>query len=90
LGIRPEDAGGNTGDFQLPISVEVAERLGGSTFLYGQCGGLENFVVQRPGLEPAKHGDTIDLHIQAKTCYLFDDDGMAYHRNDIDEKMSAA
>lgn len=90
LGIRPEDAGGSVGDFNLPISVDVAERLGGSTFLYGQCGGLEHFVVQRPGIEPAKHGDTIDLNIQAQTCYLFDAEGLAYHRTTLAGKQSAA
>ncbi|MBX2885375.1 MAG: sn-glycerol-3-phosphate ABC transporter ATP-binding protein UgpC [Granulosicoccus sp.] len=90
MGIRPEDAGAASGDFQLPIKVDVAERLGGSTFLYGQCAGLENFVVQRPGIESAKHGDTINLAVSAKTCYLFDDDGLAYHRNTPLGKQSAA
>ena len=80
LGIRPEDAGGEAGDFRLPMTVDVAERLGGSTFLYGQCGGLEHFVVQRPGIEPTRHGDSIELSINAQTCHLFDADGMAYHR----------
>lgn len=80
MGIRPEDAGGDTGDFTLPIRIDVAERLGGSTFLYGECGGLEHFVVQRPGVDPTRHGDRIELTIQAQTCYLFDEDGLAYHR----------
>lgn len=80
MGIRPEDAGGDVGDFSMAIKVDVAERLGSSTFLYGQCGGLEHFVVQRPGIEPTRHGDSIDLHITANTCYLFDTEGFAYHR----------
>jgi len=80
MGIRPEDAGGDSGDFSLPIQVDVAERLGGSTFLYGQCAGLEHFVVQRPGIEPTRHGDTIELQVAAQTCYLFDSAGQAYHR----------
>lgn len=80
LGIRPEDAGGDTGDFILPIKVDVAERLGGSTFLYGACGGMKYFVVQRPGMEAARHGDSIELNIQSQQCHLFDADGMAFHR----------
>jgi len=80
LGIRPEDAGGDTGDFVLPFTVAVAERLGGSTFLYGACGGMKHFVVQRPGLEATGHGESIDLRIPAQRCYLFDNDGMAYRR----------
>ncbi|MFK7992549.1 MAG: ABC transporter ATP-binding protein [Granulosicoccus sp.] len=90
MGIRPEDAGGDKGDFALPLKVDVAERLGGSTFLYGDCGGLEHFVVQRPGIEPTRHGDSIDLQIAAETCYLFDDNGMAYHRITSMGKQSAA
>ncbi|MFK7891231.1 MAG: ABC transporter ATP-binding protein [Granulosicoccus sp.] len=81
LGIRPEDAGGDVGDFRLPITVDVAERLGSSTFLYGRCGGMENFVVQRPGIEPAKHGDNLMLNVLAQNCYLFDSDGLAYKRS---------
>ena len=84
LGIRPEDAGGDTGDFVLPIKVDVAERLGGSTFLYGACGGMRHFVVQRPGMESAGHGQSIELNIHSQRCHLFDADGMAYHRPKAD------
>lgn len=80
LGIRPEDAGGNSGEIVLPITVDVAERLGGSTFLYGKCGGMDNFVVQRPGLELARDGDQLDLSFAASACYLFDDSGAAFRR----------
>lgn len=90
MGIRPEDAGGDQGDFELPISVEVAERLGGSTYLYGQCGGMEHFVVQRPGIDPSKHGDKIVLHVASHNCYLFDDQGMAYHRTTSAGRQNAA
>jgi len=80
LGIRPEDAGGEAGDFSMVINVDVAERLGGSTYLYGACGGMQHFVVQRPGMESTRHGDSIDLQIPAASCYLFDKEGLAYHR----------
>ena len=90
LGIRPEDAGGDNGDFMLPLSVDVAERLGGSTFLYGQCGGLEHFVVQRPGIDPTRHGDQININVSAQTCYLFDSDDMAFHRTTTTGKHPVA
>lgn len=90
LGIRPEDAGGDSGDFVLPIAVDVAEHLGGSTYLYGQCGGMEHFVVLRPGIDGSKHGDNIDLNIPAQCCYLFDTDGMAYHRTTSQGRKNAA
>jgi len=80
LGVRPEDAGGGSGDFSLPLSVDLAERLGGSTFLYGSCAGMDNFVVERPGTEAARGGDSIELHIPVGSCYLFDDQALAYPR----------
>lgn len=80
LGIRPEDAGGSAGDIEMPIEVDVAERLGGSTYLYGKCAGLDNFVVQRPGIEMARAGGQVNLSWSASSCYLFDNDGLAYQR----------
>jgi len=87
LGIRPEDAGGESGDFSLPMQVDVAERLGGSTYLYGECAGMEHFVVQRPGMEPTRHGDSIVLNIPASSCYLFDEEGLAYQRSSTAGKV---
>lgn len=90
LGIRPEEAGGDQGDFDLPIVIAVAERLGGSTYLYGQCGGMEHFVVQRPGTDTSKHGDKINLRIPSLSCYLFDDQSLAYHRTTTIGRQNAA
>jgi len=80
LGVRPEDLARESGDFTLPMQVDVAERLGGSTFLYGKCGGMDNFVAQRAGLDTTHDGDTVDILVGADTCYLFDGEGLAYHR----------
>ena len=80
LGVRPEDLARHEGDFTLPMHVDVAERLGGSTFLYGRCGGMDNFVAQREGLDRTRHGQDVDILVAAETCYLFDPDGLAYHR----------
>ena len=80
LGVRPEDLAGEGGDFTLPMHVDVAERLGGSTFLYGKCGGMDNFVAQRAGLDRTKDGEDVEIRVSADTCYLFDEDGRAYHR----------
>jgi len=90
MGIRPEDSGGEYGDYELAMQVEVAERLGGSTFLYGRCGGMEHFVAQRPGIDETRHGDRIKLRIPSKSCYLFDDQGLAYHRTTEAGRQNAA
>ena len=82
LGMRPEDLGAASGDFSLPMQVEVAERLGGSTYLYGACGGLDNFTVQRPGLDTTRDGESVEVHVGASNCHLFDADGQAFRRLD--------
>ncbi|MBX2886855.1 MAG: sn-glycerol-3-phosphate ABC transporter ATP-binding protein UgpC [Granulosicoccus sp.] len=81
LGVRPEDLVGDAGNCQLPMQVDVAERLGGTTYLYGKCGGLDNFVVERPGMEAAGPGDNIQIAVPSDKVYLFDDDGLAFKRD---------
>ncbi len=90
LGMRPEDLGEDSGDFSLPMVVEVAERLGGSTFLYGNCAGLENFVVQRPGIDVTKEGQAVDVVVSAENCHLFGEDDLAFPRHTDTGKPVAA
>ncbi len=80
LGLRPEDMQDNTGDFNLTMNVEVTERLGGTTYLYGKCCGLDNFVVERPGADMTRTGDTVTLNVAGSSCYLFDANGQAFRR----------
>lgn len=81
LGVRPEDLkhaaqGGSV--FQM--KVEVLEQLGGITYAYGNCGGVDNFVVERAGSEPLSVGEVIDVAMPLDRCYLFSADGLAYSR----------
>ena len=78
LGVRPEDLNNVHGDFELPLSVEVAERLGGTTFLYGSCFEVSNFVVQRSGIDATTTGQQINVAVDAKKTYLFDANGLAF------------
>jgi len=80
VGMRPEDLSGSSGDFSLDMHVDVAERLGGSTFLYGECAGLSNFVMQRPGLDDTRQGQDVAVHVKAENCHAFGDDGLAFPR----------
>ncbi len=80
LGVRPEDLGQVDGDVSLPMQVDVAERLGGSTYLYGRCSGLENFVVQRPGLDATQSGSSVDIKLNEGDCHVFDEHGLAFER----------
>jgi len=80
LGVRPEDLGKTDGDVSLPMQVDVAERLGGSTYLYGRCAGLDNFVVQRAGLDPTQSGGVVDIKVSESDCHVFDENGLAFER----------
>ncbi len=80
MGIRPEDIGKNEGNSTLKMNIDVTEKLGGSTFLYGKCSGLDNFVVQRPGLDDTQSGDQIDIKISEADCHLFNEAGLAFTR----------
>lgn len=81
MGVRPEDLAKTEAGFALSMQVDVAERLGGSTFLYGRCAGLDNFVVQRPGLDATQSGGSVTIQVPAADCHLFDADGLAFQRN---------
>jgi ABC-type sugar transport system ATPase subunit len=80
VGMRPEDLSGSGGDSSLNLKVDVLEQLGGTTFVYGHCAGMDNFVVERPGSEVIGMGADLTISINADRCYLFDQDGLAYQR----------
>ena len=80
LGLRPEDLSGSNGASTLTVKVDVLERLGGTTFVYGKCAGVDNFVVQRPGADPIKVDSTIEIQIPEDRCYLFNEEGLAFKR----------
>ena len=80
LGVRPEDMLSTEGDVTMSLHVDVVERLGGSTYLYGRCNGLDNFVVERDGRDATQVGQTEKLQLPAGKCYLFDEQGLAYQR----------
>ena len=81
LGIRPEDLNGAEGNSTLHLKVDVLERLGGTTYVYGKCAGVENFVVERAGAAEIKVGSTIDVPVPSDRCYLFDENGQAFNRD---------
>ncbi len=80
IGMRPEDLSGSDGDSKLTLKVDVLEQLGGTTFVYGKCAGVENFVVERPGSETIVMNADLSVSINADRCYLFDDKGLAFSR----------
>jgi ABC-type sugar transport system ATPase subunit len=80
IGVRPEDLSGSDGESQLALKVDVLEQLGGTTFVYGRCAGVDNFVVERAGSEVIGKDADLKVSIDANRCYLFDSDGQAFKR----------
>lgn len=90
IGVRPEELGKTQGDFTLSMQVDVTERLGSSTYLYGRCGGMDNFVVQRSGLDASESGDAVEILVAQEDCHVFDENGLAFPRLTSAGRKSAA
>ncbi|WP_199091531.1 sn-glycerol-3-phosphate ABC transporter ATP-binding protein UgpC [Bosea sp. ASV33] len=76
LGIRPEhlalaEAGG------LKLTVELVERLGGESYLYGAAAGLPQITLRLDGQTPHERGATVDLAFPQAHLHLFDEAGKA-------------
>ncbi|MFT6925469.1 MAG: ABC-type sugar transport system ATPase subunit [Psychromonas sp.] len=77
LGIRPEHLDIST-DFPLNLTFqsEVVERLGNSTYLYGQSGGIDGFKVHLPGDKKVETYQNLMLSFKEEDCHLFDANGL--------------
>lgn len=76
LGIRPEHLEiTSNGDAQLQFQSEVVERLGNSTYMFGQSSGVDGFKVHLPGDQEVKKFQSINLSFKHADCHLFDGNG---------------
>ncbi len=78
LGIRPEhieQGGGN--EVTITVHSEVVERLGNSTYLFGQFAGNDGFKVHIPGDTFLSAYQQIDVGFSLEKCHLFDADGVS-------------
>ncbi len=91
LGIRPEHCevgGAEDGGANMKIMVDVSERLGSETFLYGRDSDNKFIVIKAPGADRTAAGTELDLHLDPRRCYLFEHDqedeskGKAFRRLD--------
>jgi multiple sugar transport system ATP-binding protein len=76
LGIRPEhlDLAQGAG---LPLTVELVERLGGESYLYGASPGLPQVTLRLDGQSEQGRGDTVALALPQQHLHLFDESGRA-------------
>lgn len=85
LGIRPEHIHMQVeqGDFSLTFQSEVVERLGNSTYLFGNYCGKEGFKVHVQGDKAVALYEDIKLGIHLSDCHLFNQDGVAIGQREI-------
>jgi lactose/L-arabinose transport system ATP-binding protein len=74
LGVRPEHFGdAGKGDADLPVSVDMVEHLGGTSFVYASTAGKHELVIQR---DADKFADAGKMTVSLRKSYLFDESGL--------------
>ncbi|MFP9230663.1 ABC transporter ATP-binding protein [Pectobacterium cacticida] len=76
LGLRPEHVAPQGEGVRLSFGCEVVERLGNSTYLFGQCCGIDNFKLLLAGDSAFKPYEQIDVSFLPHHCLVFDADGL--------------
>jgi multiple sugar transport system ATP-binding protein len=87
VGIRPEDLMLSKTAKGLPMTVEVLERLGGSTLVYGSVSLNQNFCALLQGDAQVSEGETIKLVASPSSFHVFDSNGNAMRRREVPEVM---
>ncbi|MEX3776312.1 ABC transporter ATP-binding protein [Pseudomonas sp. MYb118] len=81
LGIRPEHLElAKPGDCTLQVTADVSERLGSDTFCHVRTASGEALTLRVRGDLASCYGETLNLHLDAQHCHLFDADGVALAR----------
>jgi len=81
IGIRPEDiAVGANGGGRIDLKVDVAECLGGTTYLYGENESGERMVVEADGGDRTAPNTMVPLSVDPALCHLFSEDGQSFFR----------
>lgn len=72
FGVRPEHLYvDKQGEHSLHFITHAVERLGNSTYLFGQVGGFDNFKVHVSGDMDVRRGDQLELSFDLSHCHLF-------------------
>jgi len=74
FGLRPEHlALDDSGEANLHFKTDAVERLGNSTYLFGQVGGFENYKVHVSGDKEVSRGQELNLSFNLADCHIFND-----------------
>ena len=80
VGLRPEAI--RVGDGQTKAKVELVERLGDRTLVYGRLTNGQAVTAEDEGDSRVKIGDDVTLRIDGSAAHIFGPDGAGYHRAD--------
>jgi multiple sugar transport system ATP-binding protein len=91
FGVRPEhlrivDPAGA----MLTGEVQIAEHLGGETFLYVALPSGETIVVEIKGQSAVQSGERVGIDVDAAACHVFGDDGLAISRDAGSKEFGSA
>lgn len=78
LGVRPEHLymENGVGDITFSFQSEVVERLGNSTYMFGQVSGQDRVVVHCPGDKEVGPFEKIAVTANLNDCHLFGENGI--------------
>ena len=76
LGLRPEHIEADDSALPLAFNCEVVERLGNSTYLFGQCEGVDGFKMLLPGDNDFSPYQQIAISFKAEHALIFNEDGL--------------
>ncbi|MCP4561479.1 MAG: sn-glycerol-3-phosphate ABC transporter ATP-binding protein UgpC [Bosea sp.] len=77
LGIRPEHLALAAQDGGVPLTIELVERLGGESYLYGASPGLPQITLRLDGQSEHQRGGSVALAFPQQHLHLFDENGRA-------------
>ncbi|RXT54813.1 sugar ABC transporter ATP-binding protein [Bosea sp. Tri-44] len=77
LGIRPEHLSLAAPGGGVPLAIELVERLGGESYLYGASPGLPQITLRLDGQSEHQRGGSVALAFPQQHLHLFDENGRA-------------
>jgi ABC-type sugar transport system ATPase subunit len=74
FGLRPEHIQlDDSGSEKLHFLTQAVERLGNSTYLFGEVAGYDNYKVHVSGDVEVHRGDQLNLSFNVENCHVFQD-----------------
>ena len=71
VGIRPEHVS-STGKVRLPVTVDVVENLGSTSFAYATARNGGSLIVELESADQVKAGHEAEIGFDPKSAFLFD------------------